>query len=127
MILYINTIKDNAEKIDLRIINNDKVIVKKELSARAQQAEKLIPAISKVLAKAKIDLKEIKKITVENFGGSFTSLRIGVATANALAYSLCIPVEGINKTKIANCNINVVEPIYSKNPDITVSKKLFNN
>ncbi|MFH0973018.1 MAG: hypothetical protein V1768_03475 [Patescibacteria group bacterium] len=88
------------------------------------QAEKLLPAIDKLLKKNKIKLSDIKKIQVENQGGSFTALRIGVVTANALGYALGIPVEGTqkleNRQQITDSrnqksknNFSVVEPIYT--------------
>lgn len=126
MILYISTIKDSADKIEVKIIQDKKELASKVLSARAKQSEKLIPAVAKLLSDTKIDIKKIKKIKVENFGGSFTSLRIGVATANALGYALQIPVVGTAKAEkntSGKLAFSVVEPLYNKNPDITVSKK----
>lgn len=73
---------------------NDKsqLIVRQKIKAPRQQAEKLLPAIDRMLRTKKIKLNAIKKIVVVNRGGSFTSLRIGVLTANALGYALKIPV-----------------------------------
>lgn len=102
MILSINTVKENSEKIEIILLDNKKQVSRKIVSAKAKQAEKLIPAIDALLKKEKISLKKIKKIQVENSGGSFTALRIGVATANALAYALNLSVEGQQKKKIAS-------------------------
>ena len=123
MILYINTIKDDAEKIELKVIKDGTIIMSAVEKARAQQSEKLIPTIIKVLHRAKVDIKKIKKIKIENSGGSFTALRIGVTTANALGYALNIPVVGTIESKVKQSGFDVVEPIYNKNPDITISKK----
>ena len=75
-----------------------------------------------------VDFKEniyLKKIKVENIGGSFTALRIGITTANALGYALNIPVEGTktNQTKKNKLEFSVVEPMYEREADITISKK----
>jgi tRNA threonylcarbamoyladenosine biosynthesis protein TsaB len=126
MILYINTIKDNADKIEVKIIQGKKKLASQTVSAHAKQSEKLIPTITKILRKAKIDIKKIKQIKVENYGGSFTSLRIGITTANALGYALQIPVVGVVKAEknvATKLPFSVVEPMYNRNPDITVSKK----
>ena len=53
--MYINTIKDDADKIEVKIIKDEKVLASKVLSARAEQSEKLIPAIVKLLREVKID------------------------------------------------------------------------
>lgn len=126
MILYINTVKDSADKIEVKIVQGKKELASKSVSARSQQSEKLIPAIIRLLHEVKIDITKIRQIKVENYGGSFTSLRIGVTTANALSYALQIPVAGVvnaeekTSAKLPFC---VVKPMYDRNPDITISKK----
>jgi tRNA threonylcarbamoyladenosine biosynthesis protein TsaB len=44
-------------------------------------------------------LKNTSSIIVKSGPGSFTGLRIGISVANAMAYSLDIPIVGISKTK----------------------------
>jgi len=56
---------------------------------------------------------DITAIQVNPGPGAFTSTRIGVSIANALAFALGIPV---------NNQEPPVEPIYSSPPNITVSK-----
>lgn len=123
MILYINTTQ--GHNIEIAIKKGDKILAKKKFSAKYRQAEKLLPEIKKILDKNKLELSDIKKIQVVNKGTdetSFTALRIGVVTANALGYALGVPVIGfqkldVNKKKIKK--FNIVEPIYSKEPNIT--------
>lgn len=77
-----------------------------------------------MLKKAGVELKQLEKIRVVNKGGSFTALRIGVITANALGYALGIPVEGTaGAARRDKAGFDVVEPVYEKEPNITVSKK----
>ncbi|MCX6798293.1 MAG: hypothetical protein NTX66_03745 [Candidatus Falkowbacteria bacterium] len=95
-------------------------IAKQEFMASRSQAEKLLPAIDKLLKKNKVKLSDLRKIIVADSGGSFTSLRIGVATANALAYALNIPIEAENKrskVKISQ-GIRIVKPLYDHEPSI---------
>ena len=125
MILSINTVKENSEKIEIILLDNKKQVSRKIVSAKAKQAEKLIPAIDALLKKEKISLKKIKKIQVENSGGSFTALRIGVATANALAYALNLSVEGTaeeENSKLSSNELGVIRPIYSREANITIGK-----
>lgn len=124
MILYINTV--SSDEIIIALYNNKELISEKRIKAPRQQSEKLIPAIDKLLKLKKIDLADLDKIIVENYGANFTALRIGVITANALAYALKIPVE--SKSKIKNKNkkfaaYSIVEPVYDREPNIGISKK----
>ncbi len=124
MILYINTA--SHEKVELTIRKDEKIVARKMFRAARHQAERLLPELDKLLRLKKIKLGEIKKIIVANRGGSFTSLRIGVITANALAYALKIPVQTAEKSsqktkKFTGCNI--VEPIYDREPIVGMAKK----
>ena len=68
MILYINT-TDN-DKVCLTIKSGEGELARIEFEARFKQAEKLLPAIDKMLKDNKIKLSDLKEIQVENFGGS---------------------------------------------------------
>jgi len=124
MTLYINT--TTHDRIIIALYDGAKVLAEKKISAPRQQAEKLLPSIDRLLKAKKIKLAQLKKIIVSNYGGSFTSLRIGVITANALAYALNIPVEAEPKTSKINkkfSKYSLVEPIYDREPNIGISKK----
>src|SRR3954453_7288632 len=65
-------------------------------SARGRRhAEVLTPAIDFIAKQAKIELSEISAIAVDIGPGLFTGLRVGVATAKAMAQALRIPVLGV--------------------------------
>jgi tRNA threonylcarbamoyladenosine biosynthesis protein TsaB len=64
-------------------------------AARMGQAERLVPAIDALLKLQRIEQKEIQLISVATGPGSFTGLRIGMATAKGLAQALGIPIVGI--------------------------------
>ena len=123
MILIIDT--SNNKVIKLFLEENNKTVKKKTIIADRQQAEKLLPAIELLLKSAKADLREIEKVKVAHKGNSFTSLRIGVLTANALAYALGVRVETleISKNKVKKLkDFNIVIPEYNSDPDIKIKK-----
>ncbi len=113
------------------------------LKARFQQSEKLLPAIEKLLKKKKNSLKKIKGIIVVSGPGGFTSLRIGLATANTIGYAHKISVVGVKLPEGDNCNcrlqegmikegikllkkakkFKVVMPFYGQEPNITITNK----
>lgn len=131
MILFIDTTQ--GDDIVIALKEGDRTAARKRIKARYAQAEKLLPEINKMLARSKLKIGDIKKIQVVNAGGSpdvaiktsFTALRIGVVAANALGFALGIPVEGNEKgrekLKKGLRKFSVVEPIYSKEPNITLS------
>ncbi|MFH0923133.1 MAG: hypothetical protein V1825_00175 [Candidatus Falkowbacteria bacterium] len=120
MTLYINTTQ--SHNIEIAIKKGDKILAKKKFSAKFRQAEKLLPEIKKILDKSMLKLSDIGKIQVVNKGTdktSFTALRIGVVTANALGYALGVPVIGCRMSDVGCRKFNIVKPIYCKEPNIT--------
>lgn len=130
MILFINTASYDEIIISLLSASGQKIKAKK-FKAPRQQAEKLLPAVAKLLLSINKELKDLTKIQVVVTGGSFTSLRIGVVTANALAYALSIPVEAVStegeilKNQAAKkfANHIIVTPQYDREPNIGIKKK----
>jgi len=65
-------------------------------SAKGQRhAETLVPAIDFLCSQARIELSEIGAVAVDVGPGLFTGLRVGVATAKAMASALRVPMIGI--------------------------------
>lgn len=120
MILEIDTSEYN--EIKLSIEDGEKVISEK-FEVSKSQSEKLLPLIVGLLGKNGYKLMDMTKIKVENRGASFTSLRVGVVTANALAYALKIPIISKNGTVNKVDNIEMVEADYDREPNITISTK----
>ncbi|KAA0234837.1 MAG: tRNA threonylcarbamoyladenosine biosynthesis protein TsaB [Acidimicrobiales bacterium] len=65
-------------------------------SARGRRhAENLAPAIEFILSQARVEMREISVVAVDLGPGLFTGLRVGVATAKAIAHALRVPMIGI--------------------------------
>ena len=124
MLLYINTTKNNSQEIELKLKKGDRVIAVKKINAQYSQAKILLVSLDCLLKDVNLGLKDLKEIYVKNSGGSFTALRIGVITANALSYALDIKVLSSNKKCINKSkNFNIIRPKYSKEPNITIKTK----
>ncbi len=54
----------------------------------------LLPLIEKILKENGVEYKDLDEVLISTGPGSFTGLRVGVSVANALGYSLGIPVNG---------------------------------
>jgi tRNA threonylcarbamoyladenosine biosynthesis protein TsaB len=65
-------------------------------SARGKRhAENLTPTIEFVCRQARVDLQEMGCIAVDLGPGLFTGLRVGIASAKALAHALRVPMIGV--------------------------------
>jgi tRNA threonylcarbamoyladenosine biosynthesis protein TsaB len=66
-------------------------------SIRARQhAETLTPAIAFTCQQARIELSEVSVVAVDLGPGLFTGLRVGVASAKAMAHALRVPMIGVS-------------------------------
>ena len=128
MILAIRTDKPEAE---LYLINNGKVASELKWEAHRELADTLLLKINELLKSKNITNNDIKGIIMHTGEGSFTGLRIGTTVANAMAYSLNIPIvaakggewirsglEAIESAKVGD----LVVPEYNAEPNITKPK-----
>ncbi len=122
MKLYINSIKNNSTEIEIKLIEAEGVVKEESQPAQYEQSEKLLPLIEQVINQSGRAVSEIKEIEVENKGGTFTSVRIGIVVANALGYAWGVPVVGTDspgQEKQVN-GLSIVQPVYNKEPNITI-------
>lgn len=90
MILRIDT-KDRKIVVELRESGK---VVEKLSEENKYGSQVLLPLIMKLLRTTNYELKTLTGIEVETGPGSFTGLKVGVSVANALGFSLGIPVNG---------------------------------
>ncbi|MFA5821253.1 MAG: tRNA (adenosine(37)-N6)-threonylcarbamoyltransferase complex dimerization subunit type 1 TsaB [Candidatus Gracilibacteria bacterium] len=65
---------------------NLKLLVEKSWPAKNNEAEKLLPEISKALKKLKKNFTDISSVIAVRGPGSFTGLRVGITVANTIAH-----------------------------------------
>jgi tRNA threonylcarbamoyladenosine biosynthesis protein TsaB len=87
--LVIRTDKPEAE---LYVLEDSKKLVELKWQAHRKLAETLNFKIDEILNKSSISYSDLDAIAVYKGPGSFTGLRIGISTANALAYGLGLPI-----------------------------------
>lgn len=91
MIIYIDTKDQKQIKVALK---KDGEVIDSLSEDREFGSQVLLPLIEKILNTNKLEFKDLTEIEVETGPGSFTGLRVGVSVANALGFSLGIPVNG---------------------------------
>jgi tRNA threonylcarbamoyladenosine biosynthesis protein TsaB len=90
-ILVIRTDKPEAE---IGLYDDDKRLAYDVWHAHRQLAETLHSRIQNVLDRQGLNLHDVTGVVCYKGPGSFTGLRIGISVANALAYSLNVPIVG---------------------------------
>ncbi len=85
------------------LLEDDRVVEERVLSNQLQHSVDLMPAIDEVLSKNKMPLSGIDLFAVGNGPGSFTGLRIGIATAQGLALPFQKPLVGISSLHALAC------------------------
>lgn len=91
MILLINT-KDR-KRIEVALKSGEKIIASKS-AENDYGSQVLLSLIAGILKENGLEFKQLKSIEVEKGPGSYTGLKVGASVANALGFSLNIPVNG---------------------------------
>lgn len=77
------------------LATRDKLLAELTIQTRKTHSEQLMPHIEQILALAGVSKDALEAVAVSIGPGSFTGLRIGLATAKALAYALRVELIGV--------------------------------
>lgn len=84
----------------------DKNLVKKlELNNGLTHSESLMPLIKEILEECELTINDINLLVCDIGPGSFTGIRIGIATVKAFSDSLGIPCIGVSSLEVLAYNI----------------------
>ena len=93
--MYVLGIETSTPVCGVGIAENRQILADYSLDAGVQHAERLISMVSQVLAGANLGLDAMSGVAVGAGPGSFTGLRIGMATAKGLCLAAGIPLLSI--------------------------------
>ena len=97
---------DTSSKLcSVAILENTTLINKLELDNGLTHSETLMPLIKNLLESCNLSLNDIDLLVSDVGPGSFTGIRIGVATCKAFSDSLNIPCVGISSLEVLAYNI----------------------
>ena len=93
---------DTATKIGSVALYNDEVGIVGEINlyVKINHSNVIMKSIDSLFDLSGYTIKDVDKIAVTTGPGSFTGIRIGVAIAKGLAYSLKKPIIGINELDV---------------------------
>ena len=94
--MKILAVDSSANVASTAIAEDDKLICEFTLNHKKTHSEKLMPMIDEVLKSAQLMPNDIDLFAVAAGPGSFTGLRIGVATIKGLAHAVQKPVIGVS-------------------------------
>ncbi|MCF7858754.1 MAG: tRNA (adenosine(37)-N6)-threonylcarbamoyltransferase complex dimerization subunit type 1 TsaB [Candidatus Cloacimonetes bacterium] len=89
----------------IAIYKADHISYINHLDIKTTHSERLLPQIEAGLKNSKLDISEINLVTLANGPGSFTSIRIGLATAKGICLANEIPLEPINTLEMLAHNV----------------------
>lgn len=102
-ILAIDTSSKNAT---VAITENEEKLIELNNSDEKTHSQKLMPMIDEAFQRTNLSLEDIDLLVCGLGPGSFTGVRIGIATAKAFADSKNIPVVGVNSLEELAYNLN---------------------
>ncbi|MEE0865338.1 MAG: tRNA (adenosine(37)-N6)-threonylcarbamoyltransferase complex dimerization subunit type 1 TsaB [Clostridia bacterium] len=104
--MKILSIDTSSNVCGVSILENHKLICNLDCDTGRTHSENLMPMIKDALSKANLTLNEIGLIVCDIGPGSFTGIRIGIATVKAFNDSLNIPCIGVSSLEALAYNIN---------------------
>ena len=91
---------DTATKsCSVAVIDGESLLAESTVADNQTHARHLLQMIDAVLGQARLEIGELDGLAVSIGPGSFTGLRIGIASIKGLAYSLKKPVVGVSSLK----------------------------
>lgn len=109
-ILAVSTSSSNAS---VCLLENDKLIKELNICDTKTHSEKLMPLIQELFEETGFSLSDVGLIACDIGPGSFTGIRIGVATVKALAEVKKIPVVGVSSLEGLAYNVEGFDYICS--------------
>lgn len=97
---YILNIDTATEYASVCISQNDKVLAMRENIDQKNHASFIQPAIESLVTESGIALRELAAVAVTGGPGSYTGIRVGMATAKGICYTLHKPLIIINTLEV---------------------------
>lgn len=99
---------DTATKVcSIALCRNQEILAEYSINMGMTHSEGLLPQIEQLLNRCKVEKSSIELLAVSIGPGSFTGLRIGLATAEAMAYSWQCYLHGVDTLEALAYNIPI--------------------
>ena len=111
--MKILAISTSSNKLSVALLEDDNVIKELNILNQKTHSEKLMPFIQELFETTHFSLDDINLIACDIGPGSFTGIRIGVATVKALSQVKNIPVVGCSSLEGLAYNVKGYDYICS--------------
>lgn len=111
--MKILAIDTSSSVCSVALLEDDKLIDKNELNDGKTHSENLMPLLDELLKRNKMNIEEINLIAVCSGPGSFTGIRIGVASIKPIAEILNVKVASVTSLETLAKNVENSETIVS--------------
>jgi tRNA threonylcarbamoyladenosine biosynthesis protein TsaB len=123
VVVIILGIETATQQVGCALGGVEGVLASFQSSRDRRHAETLAPAIEFLARQARVELKEISVVAVDIGPGLFTGLRVGIATAKAMAQALRVPMIGLSSLDLLafplrHCNRLVVPVIDARRGEV---------
>ncbi|WP_121615798.1 tRNA (adenosine(37)-N6)-threonylcarbamoyltransferase complex dimerization subunit type 1 TsaB [Virgibacillus halodenitrificans] len=98
--MSILAIDTSNQALGVAILNEEKIIGEFTTNIAKNHSLRLMPAIEQLMKEVNVEPQALEKIIVAKGPGSYTGVRIGLATAKTMAWALDIPVVGVSSLKV---------------------------
>ncbi len=120
--MKILAIDTSSSALGIAVTDEDTMLAEFTQNKALTHSEKLMPLIDTMLGNIDENIKNIEAVACSIGPGSFTGIRIGVATANAFAMAGNIPVIGISSLEAMAYNFKytdyvIVSTMYAQRED----------
>lgn len=130
--MKILSVSTSSKLCSVSILEDNNLINEIRLDNGLTHSETLLPIIDEIFKKTNLNLKDINLIVCDKGPGSFTGIRIGIATIKAFSDSLNIPCIGVSSLESLAYNVKnegiICSIIDAKNENVYFSiYRLLNN
>ena len=102
-------IDTSSNATSIAVIEDNKLICEYTVNTKTTHSQKLMPMIENMLKISEVNVNDMDIIAICQGPGSFTGLRIGMATAKALSHVNNLPIVGVNSLELLAGNMDLTD------------------
>lgn len=131
--MKILSIETASEMCSVAILEDEKVLKEINLENGNTHSQNLMPLISQILEETKLQISDIDLFACDNGPGSFTGIRIGIATIKAFRDVTLKPIIGVSSLEALAYNVKdfdtnfICSIIDAKNDNVYYGIFAYNN